>query len=72
MSTYLPAITGAVLVCLGLSRAMPAWRQPLMVIALVLLAATVFVPDIALGIRILAAVLTVALAVVYVLQLRRS
>ena len=72
MSMYLPAIAGAVLVCLGLSRALPDWRPPLMVMALLLLAAAVFAPDIALGIRVLAAALTAILAVVCVLELRRS
>jgi hypothetical protein len=72
MSMYLPAIVGATLVCVGLSAAMPASRRPLMVVVVLLVAATVFAPDIALGIRVLGAMLTVIIAVACVRQLRRS
>jgi hypothetical protein len=72
MSMYLPLVVGGMLVCLGLSRAIPAWRSPLMVVGLMLMAATVFAPDLAPGLRVLAAGLTAILAVVWVLQLRQS
>jgi hypothetical protein len=69
---YLPAIAGAILVCMGLSRAIPTWRLPFMVVSLLLMAATVFAPDLALGTRLLAVGLTALLVVVCVLQLLRS
>jgi hypothetical protein len=73
MSTYLPALAEAVLVRFWVlvCRALPASRRPLTVLA-VLLAATVFAQDLALGLRVLAAVLTAILAVGCLSQLRRA
>jgi len=51
--------------------AMPARRQPLMVIAMLFVAATVFAPDLALGLRVLAAGLAI-LAITGVVHLLRQ
>jgi hypothetical protein len=72
MSMYLPAIVGAMLVCAALSHALPAWRRPLIVLAMLLMAASVFAPDIALGVRLLAAGFAALVAVMGIHQLRRS
>ena len=71
MSSYLPIVVAAALVCFGLSMAMPARRQPLMVIAMLFVAATVFAPDLALGLRVLAAGLAI-LAITGVVHLLRQ
>jgi hypothetical protein len=71
MSIYLPTIAGACLVCAGLSKLVPSWRRPLMVLLVLLLVAAVFAPDLALGLRVLAAVIAAVAAVVVGLQLRR-
>ena len=67
---YLPAITAAILICLGVSKAVPALARPAIIAAIVLLAATAFAPDLAPGLRILAGVLTLAVAVAGVRRLR--
>jgi|GEM_PF-7103042 len=72
MSIYLPAITAAILVCLGVSRAIPALQRPAMVVGVLLMAATAFAPDLAPGLRVLAAGLTAALAIYFGLGLRRG
>jgi len=71
MSSYLPIVVAAALVCFGLSMAMPARRQPLMVNAMLFVAATVFAPDLALGLRVLAAGLAI-LAITGVVHLLRQ
>ena len=71
MSMYLPTIAGACLVCAGLSKLAPSLRRPLMVVLVLLLVAAVFAPDLALGLRVLAAVIAAVGAVVVGLQLRR-
>jgi hypothetical protein len=69
-SMYLPTIAGAIIVCAGLSRAFPALRRPVMVVAVLLVAALAFAPDIALALRVLAAVFAAIGAVVCARQLR--
>jgi hypothetical protein len=71
MSSYLPIVVAAALVCFALSMALPARRQPLMVIGMLLVAATVFAPDLAPGLRVLAAGLAI-LAVTSVVHLLRQ
>ena len=70
MSTYLAAIGAAIFVCLGLSRVVPSWRRPLMIVVVALMAATAFAPGLAPGVRILAVALTAALAIACVRGLR--
>jgi hypothetical protein len=70
MSIYMATIVGSSMVCLGLSRAVPSLRRPLMVVVVVLVAAFAFAPDIAPGIRVLAAVSAAIGAVVCARQLR--
>jgi hypothetical protein len=71
MSMYLPIVAGAAVACFVFSMAIPAWRRPLMVAAVLLVAATVFAPDLAPGLRVLAAALAI-LAVMGVWQLLRQ
>jgi hypothetical protein len=59
------------LVCLGLSRARPAWR-PRRWWGVMLMAAAVFAAGIAPGLRLLAATLAAILALAGALELRRS
>jgi len=70
-SLYLLTLTIVGFVSAGVALAVPAWRRPASVVAVVLMAANTFAPDLALGFRVLAAALTPALAVVCVLRLRR-
>jgi hypothetical protein len=69
---YLSTLALAAIVCGGLAQAIPAWRRPLMVLVLLVLAAAVFTPDLALGVRLFAALCTAVMAVVVVSQLRRA
>jgi len=69
---YLPTVAGLMLVFAGLANAFPALRRPAMVVLLVLFAAIVFAPDLALGLRVLAAAIAAMFAVLCVRQLRRS
>jgi uncharacterized membrane protein HdeD (DUF308 family) len=69
---YLPTLAGLILVLSGLANAVPALRRPASVVILVLFGAMVFTPDLALGLRVLAAMLTAMFAVLCVRRLRRS
>jgi hypothetical protein len=71
-STYLLTLTMIGCVSTIVALAVPAWRRPASVLAVLLMAGNVLAPDLAPGLRVAAAALTPILAVLCVLRLRRQ
>jgi hypothetical protein len=67
---YLLVLTGAILTCAGLSKAVPALARPMIIAVVVLLGATAFAPGLAPGLRILAGILTLVVGLAAVGRLR--
>jgi hypothetical protein len=68
---YLLTLTVIGFVSMTVALVLPVWRRPASVLAVALMAGNALAPDLAVGLRLLAAALTPALAVACVLRLRR-